>query len=183
MAYDAQLDCPECGKRFPDFSELADHVSSVHSTSPRAESAQKVQRHMAATRSATPSTKMPTAQADERASDFNPFLKSDDIGRKIGAQANLVLSGEMRPQRSQFGDQIIIGVRHRKRDYDLGIRLNSPNHRILEECVGNDSAKWRGKKIRVTVLENMGRHYIAIDRPAASNGPKKASKKTAKRKR
>ena len=200
MAYDAKLDCPECGESFPDFGPLAEHVQRKHSQSPRAAAAHEVTHYFdeaeeemsripsAPRQERAPrtqsSTRMPSAQRTEASSDYNPFLKAEDIGR-IGKSATLVLSGNMRgPIRSQFGDQIIVEVKFGRGVFDWGIKLNSPNHRMLEELVGNESTKWRNKKIGVTVLENLGRAYIAIDRPATpANGKAKTRTKTRKQAR
>ena len=100
-----------------------------------------------------------------KGSDLPPFIKPGDVGDSVGDTGVLVLTGDVRVQDSQFGTQIIADVKLNGDVYSWGIKLNSPNHRWLEDRVGSDSGKWRGKKIPVTVRENLGRAYLAIDRP------------------
>ena len=107
------------------------------------------------------STKNTTGQTD-----FNPFLKAANIGRgSIGERATLVLTGNVRVTDSDFGEQIVAEVKHGRSMFDWGVKMNTPNHRYLEENFGVETKRWKGKKVPVIVKENMGRLYIAIERP------------------
>jgi len=191
------LDCPDCGSWFAGFADLAAHVTRVHATSSHAVSAQHVidyieeretDMKMPSASRPTPArsekasaTTIPSANREQQNSDYNPFLKSEHIG-KVGKVAELVLTGSARAVDSQYGAQIVIEVKHRKSTFDWGIKLNSPNHRLLEDFVGTDTNKWRGKRINVTVRENLGRDYIAIDRPATDIKTRSIVKKKTSRK-
>jgi len=197
------LDCPECGLWFADFAELAAHVTRAHPSSSRADAAAAVTHHFTlqseererddmkvptSTRS-TPrtartssSTAIPRADRETQRDDFNAFLKAEHIGR-TGKTADLVLTGNARSSDSQFGQQIIAEIKYRGNLFDWAIKLNSPNHRLLEDLVGTETTKWRGKKVAITVRENLGRDYIAIDRPemAKVNGKTKTTRTTKRR--
>jgi hypothetical protein len=109
--------------------------------------------------------RIPKADRDGQNTDYNPFLKAEHIARgKLGARAVLVLTGRARVVDGTYGEQIIAEVRHDGKLYDWGITLNRPNHRLLEDRAGVETDKWRGKKIPVTLRENLGKVYIAIDR-------------------
>lgn len=114
--------------------------------------------------------------------DYNPFLKSHDIG-KLGATAKLTLTGEVRVSDGMYGEQIIAEARLGKVTYDWPIKLNSPNHRELEDTLGLNTTKWRNKVIVVEVKEHMGRDYIAIQRARAQSGNGRKTKKTKRAKR
>jgi uncharacterized C2H2 Zn-finger protein len=191
------LDCPECSSWFSGFKDLAEHVKRAHTASRHAPAAQQALDHFALTsEDAEPmrmpaanrqapaartssSTTIPRANREQQNTDYNAFLKAEFIG-KVGKQATLTLTGNARSVESQFGEQIIVEVKHRGNVYDWGIKLNSPNHRLLEDFVGTETTRWRGKKIDVTVRENLGRDYIAIDKP---NTPPSHGRKVAKRKK
>lgn len=123
---------------------------------------------------ATPARSTRTAgakppRADRNGSDaMNAFLKADHIGRgNIGDKGIVTLTGKVRVNDSDFGEQMICEARVNGHVYDWGIKLNSVNHRLLEDRLGkafDNTAKWKGTKIPVVVKENMGKHYIAIER-------------------
>jgi len=117
----------------------------------------------------------------EQSNDYNAFLKPGDIG-KLGSTAKLTLTGEARMASGTFGDQIVAEVKLGRVLYDWSIKLNSPNHREVEDRFGLNTAKWRNKVIGVEVKLHMDREYIAVQRERASKpATKKAKRKTAKR--
>lgn len=159
------LDCLDCESWFPNFTELAAHVKARHS------SGESEDQEMAKRKAAKPAKQTRTVNSIPRAdrsnqsqTAFNPFIKASDIGRE-GARATFTMTGDVRTGRSQFGDQIISGVKMGNRLFDWGVKVDSLNHQYLEQTLGTNTKKWRGKKIRVVVLENMGKNYIAIERP------------------
>ena len=94
--------------------------------------------------------------------DFNTFLKADDIG-KLGAEASLVLTGETRIVDGAFGEQIVCEVKYGREVYDWPVKVNSPNHRLLFERFGAKMAKWRGP-VKVTIKNFANKDYIAVQR-------------------
>lgn len=108
----------------------------------------------------------PSGTNAKTATEFNAFLNAKHIG-KVGAKATLILTGEARMVDSQFGPQIVASVKLGKLSYDWGIRIDSPNHRILYDRFSAKPKTWKNKKVRVTVNPPMqkGMHpYIAIER-------------------
>lgn len=198
------LDCPQCGGWFRSFTELADHVTKIHSQRPdnravtdhheRETNAQHERERddMAnlprSTRPAsTPARKTTKASSGripgssrEEANDYNPFLKSSHIGG-LGAHAKLTLTGNVRVSDGNFGEQIIAEVRIGRVTYDWAIKMNSPNHRELEDTLGLNTARWKHKIVAVEVKEHMGRDYIAIQRARSSGGAAKKAKRTKRK--
>ena len=191
------LDCPQCGGWFENFTTLAAHVTKVHrptstqvtDSNERDTNAQhERERDDMLPRSSRPeparkqknAARIPGSARSTQSNDYNPFLKAHDIG-KLGATAKLTLTGEVRVTNGEYGEQIIAEVRLGRINYDWPIKLNSPNHRELEDTLGLNAAKWRNKVVAVEVKEHMGRDYIAVQRARKQNAV--AKKKTAKRKR
>lgn len=137
-------------------------------------------RPTASTRPKPTSGRIP-GSTREQSNDYNPFLKAANIGG-LGATAKLTLTGNVRVTDSSFGEQIVAEVKLGRVTYDWGIKLNTPNHRELEDTYGLNTAKWKNKIVAVEVKENMGREYIAIQR-ARTQGGKSAVKKTKRGKR
>lgn len=170
------LDCPDCGSWFPTFDALARHVTARHNplmlgadAPKKATTPMKMKPSTRTTASPRERTgRIPSADRSGGASDFNPFLKAEHIGRgRLGDTAIIVLTGAARVTESQFGEQILAEGKVNGTLYDWAIKLNSPNHRYIEDTLGLESEKWRGKKVPLVVKENLGRLYVAVERPAA----------------
>jgi hypothetical protein len=175
------LDCVFCGSWFPAFDLLAAHVKRIHpdGNSPAAKHQARKDRYPMAKNTSIPASKraaktatsgsgrIPSANRDG-GGDFNPFLRADVIGRAVGNTAIATLTGQARVVDGQFGTQIMAEVRIAGDLYDWPVKLDSANHAILEDVAGTDPAKWRGKKITLTVKEYMGKHYVAAARPKAA---------------
>ena len=188
-----ELDCPDCGGWFHSFDALAAHVKKIHSQPSRpafvpvTETSEDDMRLPASTRAAATkparaaSGRIP-GSSREASNDYNPFLKAADIG-PLGSTAKLTLTGNVRMSSSNFGDQIVVEARIGKLTFDYGVKVNSPNHRELEDTLGLNAAKWRNKVIAVEVKEHMNREYIAIvrSRSQATGKAKTATRKNAKR--
>ena len=108
--------------------------------------------------------RIPASTREEERKDFNPFLRATDIG-DLDSTAQLELTGVARVVDGNFGEQIIAEVRYQRKLYDWPIKIDSPNHRRLEDAVGLDTRRWKGRRVSVTIKNNMGRDYIAVDRP------------------
>lgn len=109
---------------------------------------------------------IPAPKENEQGSDFNPFLKAEDIGIP-GKSIVATLTGETRMSDSGFGEQIVTEVVIGRDHYDLGIKVNTPNHRILYERFGADPRKWAKKKITLIVKKSRTagfKDFIAIAR-------------------
>ena len=116
------------------------------------------------TASGSGSGRIPSANRDG-GGEFNPFLRADIIGRAVGNTAVATLTGQARVVEGQFGTQIMAEVKVNGDLYDWPVKLDSANHAILEDAAGTDPAKWRGKKLTLTVKEYLGKHYVAAARP------------------
>lgn len=175
------LDCVECGAWFPTFDLLAKHVLLRHDplmtkrttleredredamAKKRGKASGRIPQSKGGARTpATTAGRIPRSD-ESQGGKFNPFLKAKDIG-KLGSKATLTLTGKVRVQEGQFGTQIIAEAKHNGSVYDWPVKLNTPNHRWLEENLGLNTARWKGKKVRVMVLENLGNAYIAVER-------------------
>lgn len=106
---------------------------------------------------------IPTPNANTENSEFNAFLKADDIG-KVGSEAKLVLTGETRVVDGNFGEQIVCEVKLGRETFDWGITVDSVNHRMLFDRFGNNPKKWKGV-VPVTVkMSRQNRPYVAVQR-------------------
>lgn len=203
------LDCPQCGGWFPSFTALADHVTTIHAVTDvrdmrlTGRQIMDQQEHETLTQhnkerddmaQLPRSTRLADARTPkasigripgvsrEESNNYNPFLKAAHIGH-VGATAKLTLTGNVRMSDGQFGEQIIVEVRLGRVTYDLAIKLNSPNHRELEDALGLQTARWKNKSIAVEVKEHMGLDYIAIQRARVQGGNSRKTKKTKRAKR
>jgi hypothetical protein len=94
---------------------------------------------------------------------FNPFMKAKDLGSKVGTRATLVLTGTARMNmEGNFGPQIIVGVIHNKKEFDLGVKVGKSSHQILEKKFGRNPKKWKGKKITAEIREYMNNKFIQL---------------------
>ncbi len=89
------------------------------------------------------------------------FLKPEKIG-KLNAVGTVNFTGNVKPAGKgvEFSD-IIAEVKFKGKLYGMGIAFDKPNYTRLVERFGDDSAKWKGA-VKVKVLKNMGRLYLAI---------------------
>ncbi len=198
------LDCAECGGWFPSFTALADHVVKVHTkkTQPLSKvesyyvtdspAEAKDDMRLPSTPRAAASRKQAKARpmngripgaAASASNDYNPFLKSHHIGG-LGATAKLTLTGNVRVSDGMYGEQILAEAKIGRDVYDWAIKLNSPNHRELEDSLGLNTAKWKNKLVAVEVKEHMGRDYIAISKsraPRATATKRKMKTKSARK--
>lgn len=176
------LDCAECGAWFPTFEALSKHVLLRHDplqtkrttleredredamAKKRGKGKNRIPQSKGATRTpAVNAGKIPRSD-DTGGGEFNPFLKARDVG-KLGTKATLTLTGKVRiSEGGQFGTQIIAGVKLNGSEYDWAVKLNTPNHRWLEENCGLNTKAWKGKKVRVIILNNLGNDYVAVER-------------------
>jgi hypothetical protein len=172
------LDCVECGAWFPTFEALSKHVLLRHDPlhTKRSTLEREDQEDMAkkkkggripassgGARTSTQAGKIPRSD-ESGGGEFNPFLKAKDVG-KLGSRASLTLTGKVRiSEGGQFGTQIIAECKLNGSVYDWPVKLNTPNHRWLEENLGVKTAQWKGKKVPVIVLNNLGNDYVAVQR-------------------
>jgi hypothetical protein len=108
------------------------------------------------------------AHDDDSSGEFNTFLKVMNIGTgKPGAKATVLLTGETRMAESQFGEQIVCEVKLAGKLYDWGIKIDTPNHRMLYDRFGANPKKWRGKvEIVVNPPTRAGfRPYLSVAKP------------------
>ena len=201
------LDCTECGGWFPTFTALAEHVKKIH-TKPESsgmwpsrashyKEENREQEEREKNMPQLPRSNRPAAHKSKSArqagripgatntqsNDYNPFLNAAVIGG-FGAKAKLTLTGNARMTDGQFGEQIVAEVRFGRATYDWGIKLNTPNHRWLEDNLGLNTARWKNKIVPVEIKENMGRDYIAIARGSdRSSAPARKPARKAKRAR
>jgi hypothetical protein len=176
------LDCYFCGRWFPTFDRLAKHTYARHGpptpgNEPKTATrpafvpvTQEVESAMAkrSTKAAKPAARrgnaLPTPADSGTSSEYNPFLKAENIG-ETGDEATLTLTGA--PTRivdGAYGEQIVCEVKFERKTYDWGINTDSPNYRMLFERFGKDSRKWRGA-VRVVVKDSRNnRPFIAVAR-------------------
>jgi hypothetical protein len=166
------LDCIDCGAWFPSFAELAAHVTNRH-TAPQAQKDDRDMRTPKSKRAARATSEKDAAMKGTRipksdsggTGEYNPFLKVEHVGKRLGARATLVLTGAARVSDGTYGQQILAEVKIGSKLFDYAVKVNSMNHSILEQRVGDDTKRWKGKKLPVIVKENMGKLYVAIERP------------------
>ena len=177
------LDCVECGSWFPTFEALSKHVLLRHDplmtkrktleredredqdamAKKRGKGKGRIPQSKGTTRTTTAAGKIPRSD-ESGGGDFNPFLKARDVG-KLGTKATLTLTGKVRiSEGGQFGTQIISEVRLNGSMYDWPVKLNTPNHRWLEENLGVKTSSWKGKKVPIIILNNLGNDCVAVER-------------------
>lgn len=180
------LDCIACGRWFPTFDRLAKHMYARHG-SPSPLSAARIKgvqtdpaepivqsaalhedeamaKKKVAKRSASGGGIPAPRKVKNGESDFNPFLKAQNIGKKAGTTGALVLTGKARMADGDFGEQIICETKFGRDVFDWGITVDSPNHRMLFDRFGKDPKKWRGTVNVVIKVSTQGRPYIAVMR-------------------
>lgn len=175
------LDCMYCHRWFASFDRLATHMAARHGkptpndpgmvelparrNTPRVPFPKR-NRPMAKKEKVSRGRggKLPKPVASEN-TDFNQFLKADDIG-KLGATAKLLLTGEIRgPQDGTYGEEIICEVKLGRSVFDWSVRTDGVNYRMLYERFGANVATWKGKTVPVTVKMSRQKNlFIAIDR-------------------
>ena len=159
------LDCPDCGQWFDSFDRLATHRYARHGPPMPRSHHTEVQR-VAKKKADAPATrtgKIPTPSKDAGSDEYNPFLKSETVG-KVGDSAVLTLTGHARLATGDFGDQIVVEAKLGPTVYDWGITLDSVNHRMLFDRFGKDANKWRGKVAVFVKMSRQNRPYIAVKR-------------------
>lgn len=128
---------------------------------------------------------LPKPPAQEDAPDFNPFLTVKEIGGgKVGATATVLAVGARDEiVKGQFGDQIVVEVKHGTKLYDLGVNLDRPNYRILFGRFGKNPRNWRGKiTLRVQAPRQKGfNNYIAVVDDDRSRAKPAAKRRTTKK--
>ena len=90
-----------------------------------------------------------------------PFLKAVHIG-KVGTTAKITIDGRKAiVVDGNYGQQLIVTASYKKADYKFGINLGTPNHKILFEKFGKNSAKWRGP-VTVKVAQGVSNPYLIV---------------------
>ncbi len=96
--------------------------------------------------------------------DFNPFLKTSDVGDVGDTGTITALGGEARVVDGNFGEQLVIPVKFNGDRYDWGINIDSPNHRQLYDRFGKNPKNWKGKIAVEVKLSRAKRPFIAVVR-------------------
>jgi len=168
------LDCAFCGEWFPTFERLAKHVYARHTGAAISGAPISRRQHPTMAKKTRKPAKpvnrtrggIPAPSADDGSSgDFNPFLKADHVGKRVGATAKLKIAGEApRVVDGNFGEQIIVPVSLNGKRYDLAITIDSVNHRLMFERFGANPAAWRGSVNVEVKMSRQDRPYIAVVR-------------------
>lgn len=86
------------------------------------------------------------------------ILRIDDVYQD-GSDA--VLTGEVAPMTSEFGDGFFFGVRVEGKTYDLRVKEASPNFARIKAVAPNQRAL-RGKSIIIGIKNHLDRDYLCI---------------------
>jgi hypothetical protein len=84
-----------------------------------------------------------TSAPDQTASGYNPFLKPEHVNAQ--GKTRLELTGWTRRTVGKYGPQVVIEVRDdADRTWDFGIKVGSPNHRMMFRGFGRNESDWEG---------------------------------------
>lgn len=187
------LDCALCegAAWFPTFERLARHMKEYHDPHPENATAllhsarelkrwkRHEQRKEYFSMKNTPARKnrkrkpleRPTRRSaglpepsGDAPSSFQPFLKAEHIGKKVGSIGSLKIKPNSEPRMvdGNFGEQIVLPVILNGKQYDWAITVDSVNHRILFDRFGANPANWRGTLRVETKMSRQNRLYVAL---------------------
>ena len=96
----------------------------------------------------------------EPVGDYNPFLKADMIGARVGVTGTIEFLGrDGRSLDSEFGEQVAYPIRLNGMLYDFAVKIGSGNHGRLFKLFKGKNPKG---KVPVVIKEFAGKHYLAL---------------------